>query len=195
MSSEETTITALESTCAPASASDSLPIPPEGPAATPAPPLKSASQPDPTPQNPTEPHTKTETDPPSLTPESQLNPRQLTAINLLVMGHTVTATASIVGVNRWTINAWKKDPAFAAALNRHRDDIHRTADARIRLLLLQTTQTALESLHVKDPDARYRHCFRLLSLLRPYRAALQPPEPPDEPALNETTTDDIESAK
>jgi hypothetical protein len=135
-------------------------------------------------------HNSTEFDtffdpPPPTPPESSpptpaaspLTPRQQTAISLLTAGQTCSSTASILGVHRSTLHNWKHDPAFAAELARRQDELTRAADARLRLLLLQSTHHALDSLHADDPEDRWRNAFRLLTILRPYRTALNTPGP------------------
>lgn len=49
---------------------------------------------------------------------NELDDRQLEAIELLSKGETVSNTAKIVGVNRKTIAAWKKQDKFMAELDK-----------------------------------------------------------------------------
>src|SRR5688572_18263018 len=69
---------------------------------------------------------------PNLTPETpqsafdnphspipQLSPQQLTAISLLLVGHSAPAAAAILGVHRGTLHRWKtRHPSFVAEYNR-----------------------------------------------------------------------------
>jgi hypothetical protein len=112
--------------------------------------------------------TKLKNDPPTLSQKPALTPTQITAISLLTAGHTIAATASLLNLHRSTIHLWKRQPPFAEELDRRIDEIAQASEARIRLLFLQTTQKALDSLKDKDPDRMYKNCFRLLALLRPY---------------------------
>lgn len=48
----------------------------------------------------------------------QLSPQQAAAVDLLLTGQSVTATAEAIGVERETLSRWRNhDPAFIAAFN------------------------------------------------------------------------------
>lgn len=147
---------------------------PQNPAESTTPPA-AANNP-PTSQNHTESHTNLDFPSPSLTPPSDLTPRQQTAISLLVSGHSISAVAATLSVSRWTLHHWKRDPAFLRELTKRQHEVCRASDARLRRLLLQTTQTALDSLGRKL-DNRFQHAFRLLTILRPYIPHMNQPEP------------------
>jgi len=125
---------------------------------------------DPTRQNPTDSDTQS-------APPPNLTHRQQTAITLLLAGHTMTSVAANLGLHRSTLYEWKRQSDFMQELNRRHQEIRRASDARLRLLLLQSTQAALDSLKKKRPD-RHQNAFRLLTVLRPFLPVLNQPEPP-----------------
>ena len=75
----------------------------------------------------------------------ELEADQLTALDLLLAGQTVTATAAAVGVARDTVSRWRNgDPAFKAAYNAAMQSAYdattaRLLDARGRACLLYTS--------------------------------------------------------
>ena len=55
------------------------------------------------------------------TNKTQLNDKQLQAIDLILIGNTDDWVAKYVGVNRSTVNQWKNhNPYFKAELNRRK---------------------------------------------------------------------------
>ena len=48
----------------------------------------------------------------------ELEPRQLMAVRLMLSGRGVTEVARHLGVDRHTVSAWRKDPAFAREVRR-----------------------------------------------------------------------------
>jgi hypothetical protein len=128
-------------------------------------------------QNPTESDTQlTQPNPPTTITQPTLSSLQQTAITLLLSGHTLSAVAATLRLHRSTLYQWKRIPAFILELNHRQHEIRRAADARLRRLL-QTTQTALDSLEHKC-DLRHKNAFRLLTVLRPYIPFMDQPEPP-----------------
>jgi len=58
------------------------------------------------------------------TNKTQLNDKQLQAIDLILIGNTDDWVAKYVGVNRSTVNQWKNhNPYFKAELNRRRKEV------------------------------------------------------------------------
>src|SRR6478672_6222792 len=114
---------------------------------------------------------------------SPVRPRQLTAVTLLTAGQPLSAIAGILGVHRNTLHNWKKDPAFLEELHLRQTEIQSASHARLRVLFLQATHTALKSLHVKDDTERYRNSFRILTTLRPWMPTLNKLDPLDTPPL------------
>jgi hypothetical protein len=63
-------------------------------------------------------------------------PQQLTAIDLLVSGKTITDTALALDVRRQTVSEWTNhNPTFQAALNSRRQEIWNGTADRLRGLL------------------------------------------------------------
>ena len=83
-----------------------------------------------------------------------LTPAQLSAVNLLATGGTITAAAESANVARQTVSEWMNhDPVFQAALNQRRSELWSEQCDRFRAMLpkaLDTVETALSS---GGPDA------------------------------------------
>lgn len=92
----------------------------------------------------------------------RLTERQRTAIGLLITGKTQAAVAEELGMNPRTIWEWKKDAAFAAALNAELEAIREAMQARI-LALADKALTALEqTLERSDSDSARVAAARLV---------------------------------
>ena len=61
---------------------------------------------------------------------ADLTPRQRHAARLLIAGHTATAVAALLDVDRHTVSDWKKLPAFQAELTRLLNDLAPPPPAR-----------------------------------------------------------------
>ena len=77
------------------------------------------------------------------TNKTQLNDKQLQAIDLILIGNTDDQVAKYVGVNRSTVNQWKNhNPYFKAELNRRRKEIWEATLDKRRHLTLKALDTA-----------------------------------------------------
>lgn len=77
------------------------------------------------------------------TNKTQLNDKQLQAIDLILIGNTDDWVAKYVGVNRSTVNQWKNhNPYFKAELNRRRKEVWGATLDRIRHLAFKALDTA-----------------------------------------------------
>ena len=77
------------------------------------------------------------------TNKTQLNDKQLQAIDLILIGNTDDWVAKHVGVNRSTVNQWKNhNPYFKAELNRRRKEVWGATLDRIRHLAFKALDTA-----------------------------------------------------
>ena len=77
------------------------------------------------------------------TNKTQLNDKQLQAIDLILIGNTDGQVAKYVGVNRSTVNQWKNhNPYFKAELNRRRKEIWEATLDKRRHLTLKALDTA-----------------------------------------------------
>lgn len=75
--------------------------------------------------------------------KTQLNDKQLQAIDLILIGNTDDQVAKYVGVNRSTVNQWKNhNPYFKAELNRRRKEIWEATLDKRRHLTLKALDTA-----------------------------------------------------
>jgi hypothetical protein len=125
---------------------------------------------------PTFPDAVPEQEPPD-TPD--LPPRQLAALELMVLGHTDISIAAQLKIGRRTLYNWRThDPNFRAAFDHHHRDLLTQTTTRFRSLL----DTALDALEkqVKDPytPTSHRAAKTLLSLSRlANHLAPRPPVP------------------
>ena len=119
-------------------------------------------------------------------PKSQipsLSPRQLTAINLILMGRSLSTIAYHLGLDRSTVSRWRNaNPLFIAELNRRQREICDSAANRLRCLLLQSLQIIDQQLHGRYIETRTKAAFRLLPLVTP-RTLLHPSGPTDPNAI------------
>src|SRR5689334_19627947 len=68
-------------------------------------------------------------------PDWRLTPQQETAVDLLVAGKTIQATAETIDVRRATVSEWvNHHPGFMAALNLRRQECWREVTAGLRAL-------------------------------------------------------------
>lgn len=82
----------------------------------------------------------TQNNPPE--PEKKLTGKQLQAVALLVNGNTIDATAKQVKVCEKTVDVWKRNPAFKAAMRQAEDDIYNDS----LKLLKKTARAAIMTL-------------------------------------------------
>jgi hypothetical protein len=112
-----------------------------------------------------------------------LPPRQLAALELMLLGNTDTSISATLNIDRKTLYRWRThDPAFRAAFDHHHRDLLTQTTTRFRSLL----DNALDALEkqVKDPYTPTSHraaktllaLSRLGHLLAP-RVILSPPPP------------------
>ena len=79
---------------------------------------------------------------------------QLSAVNLLATGGTITAAAESANVARQTVSEWMNhDPAFQAALNLRRSELWSEQCDRYRAMLPKALDTVEEALNIGGSDA------------------------------------------
>ena len=70
--------------------------------------------------------------PQNATPQAELSPQQVLAIEQLAVGATVVSAAEAAGVSRETVHRWnREDWAFQAAVNRARRDLQEAVERRL----------------------------------------------------------------
>jgi hypothetical protein len=86
------------------------------------------------------------------TPPPELTDRQLTALEMLLTGASVTSVAKSLNVSRGTIHRWHQEPAFAAELARQRRQVYQGVADRLTAL----TNKALDVLdkQMSHPNPR-----------------------------------------
>lgn len=88
------------------------------------------------------------------TNKTDLTPAQLSAVNLLATGATVTAAAESANVARQTVSEWMNhDPVFQAALNKRRSELWSEQCDRYRAMLPKALDTVEMALTEGGPDA------------------------------------------
>ena len=93
----------------------------------------------------------------------ELSPDQAAALDLLLAGQSITATAAAVGVARETVSRWRNnDPAFQAAYNAALQSVYDAGQAR----LLEARSKAIDRLaalvDAKTPDIAIKAAALLL---------------------------------
>lgn len=85
------------------------------------------------------------------------------ALELLLAGKTVTATAEAVGVDRRTVSRWRlEDAAFMAELNKRRLELRDAARAK----LMAMVGTAIDAIHLSIAEGNAKTALALLEGLR-----------------------------
>lgn len=111
--------------------------------------------------------------------ETNLNPKQLKAINLLVSGKTDTETAELVGVSRTTIYTWKnKDFDFKAELNRNMNEILKKARYK-RISVLNKAYEVLEMALDKELEQEDPNPAAALNVIKNINIPLNAEEDPE----------------
>lgn len=78
-------------------------------------------------------------------PAEQLSSTQLTALEALLTGASVTEAAERAGVDRTTVSRWKnRDPEFMAALNARKRDVWERARSRLLAAVDEAVDTLVE---------------------------------------------------
>ena len=84
----------------------------------------------------------------------KLSPSQIRALEALLAGDTVTATAKHAGVSRETVHRWwREDFEFQAAYNRARRELLETMQCRLLALADQATETVTKAIKQGDTKA------------------------------------------
>lgn len=88
------------------------------------------------------------------TSKAELSPAQLSAVNLLATGATVTAAAESADVARQTVSEWlNHDPVFQASLNQRRAELWTEQCDRYRAMLPKAFDTIEAALNIGGADA------------------------------------------
>lgn len=86
--------------------------------------------------------------------DKKLKPAQLTAVDLLALGSSVSAAATAAKVSRQTVSEWlNQDAEFIAALNTRRGELWAEAADRLRALLPRALDVIEKALATEGPDA------------------------------------------
>lgn len=95
----------------------------------------------------------------------QLDAKQAKALDLLLMGKTVTEAAREIGVSRETVSRWRhKDPAFQAAYNAAMKSSWEACQAKLMKARLRAFDKLLEMIDSKDEEMAYKVCLMLIRL-------------------------------
>jgi hypothetical protein len=94
----------------------------------------------------------------------QIDALQIQAIEHLIAGKTISATATALDIHRSTLHTWHKEPGFMAALNRSRADILNSIHSRMLSLAATAVDTisGLMSDPAGDPKIRLAAATRIL---------------------------------
>lgn len=93
----------------------------------------------------------------------ELTPDQAAALDLLLAGQSVTATAGAVGVSRETVSRWRNsDPAFMAAYNAAFTAAYDAGQARLLDARARAVDTLVGLLDSDDPATALKAAASLL---------------------------------
>ena len=89
-----------------------------------------------------------------MTLKTDLSDKQRLAIDHLLSGETITATAEAVSVSRQTVHEWKRDPVFAHELATGQADRQALFQHKWEVLAEKVTQVVDEALSTDDMPTR-----------------------------------------
>ena len=93
----------------------------------------------------------------------ELSPDQAAALDLLLTGQTITATAAKVGVARETVSRWRNgDPAFMGALNSALQSAHDAMTQKLLDARARAIDTLADLLESDDPAIAFKSAAALL---------------------------------
>lgn len=98
------------------------------------------------------------------TKTDELSAQQLTAVDMLATGASITATSEAVSMTRQTVSEWaNRDARFRAALNRRRAELWMEQRDRVRALLPKAVERIERAFEADDGDS-LRAALQLLKL-------------------------------
>ena len=105
-----------------------------------------------------------------------LSQSQLSVIDLLSLGATITAAAEAIGVSRQTVSEWfNQSVGFQAALNHRRAELWAEQSDRLRGLLPKALDTVERTLKSEGPES----LKAALAIIRVAKIELEPSWPVD----------------
>ena len=101
--------------------------------------------------------------------------KQNAAIELLVLGNTLAATAQAIDVDAKTLYNWRQDAAFIEALEARRAELWDQAAQRLRAMVHPSLDILEQDLSNRHDRARFRAATAVLRLAD-LRRTLHPPK-------------------
>ena len=86
-------------------------------------------------------------------PHQALAPEKLRAIELLLLGESVTDTVRKLGIDRKTLYRWRKSPQFQAETNRRQKELMESTQQRLRRLSVKAVEVIEKHLDSGDLKA------------------------------------------
>jgi hypothetical protein len=106
------------------------------------------------------------------TPCTDLSPQQQTALWLLLAGKPDSAVAASLNIHRATILRWRlHTPAFAAELQRRRQEIYQAAADRLRTLVIKSLMILEKALNDRYQETRIQTATHILRLINTRKLA------------------------
>ncbi len=93
-----------------------------------------------------------------------LSDKQKSAIELLVLGHSLGATAEAIDVDPKTLYNWRQDPDFIEALEARRAELWDQAAQRLRAMVHPSLDILQQDLGNRHERARFRAATAVLRL-------------------------------
>jgi hypothetical protein len=102
--------------------------------------------------------------PPCPVSKISLHEKQLAAIEMLVVGRSLTNIAKAIEIDRKTLYRWRKDEEFLEVLNARRREVWGDVVGRLRDLTQPSLEVMAEHLEDRYDRARFRAAALLLRL-------------------------------
>ena len=109
--------------------------------------------------------------PPCPVMKNLLNEKQLAAIEMLVVGRSLTAISQAIEIDRKTLYRWRKDDAFLEVLNARRREVWGDVVGRLRDLTHPSLEVMAQQLEEKYDRSRVRAASLILRLAHLHKHA------------------------
>ena len=93
-----------------------------------------------------------------------MSEKQKSAIELLVLGNSLGATAKAIDVDAKTLYNWRQDPVFMEALEARRDELWSHAAERLRSMVHPSLDILQQDLSNRHERSRFRAATAVLRL-------------------------------
>ena len=103
--------------------------------------------------------------------DNRLNEKQLVAIEMLILGKSVSSTARDLQIDRSTLFRWRQEAHFSEYLTQRRQQVWNEANDRLRAMVNRSLDVMEEHLADRYDRARFRAASVILRVAQLRKAA------------------------